>query len=329
MKTRTILLILFMIIFLIPSVSAGNPLVVASTAPLAEIIKEAFGNSVNVEYLIPPSVDPHQYQLTPDQVEFIKKADVIVTSNGHLPVERKIKELREEDTIHAEVLLAEDYAKYGFRFLPERWYDNKRNPHGIWLDPYNALAISEATKNALIARYPANREIYENSYNEFKAKVLGIVEAYKALVPKNVTVVVEFPSQQYALEWLGVKVVASIKPEEEIPAKSVDEMLEIAKSVDFIAYSSKTPETLKNAAVELSKKTGKPLAEITTIWTDKPYTEILIENSKAIIDALNQKTIVIQQNTNVEVENINVTYIILALIIGVSLGITVGVLLMK
>lgn len=326
MRAKAVILTLLLILFTIPYARAEKPLIVASISPLAEIVKETFGNSVDVVYLVPSGADPHQYQLTPDQIELIKKADVVVTVNGHLPAEQKMKQLREEGTISAAVLFAEDYAKYGFRFLPERWYNNKNNPHGVWLDPYNALAIAKATAEALSERYPQDRELYERQYEKFETKVMAIVEAYKVLA-ENATAIIEMPSQQYALEWLGVKAVASIKPEEEIPAKSVDELLEITKAVDFIAYSTQSPEALKNAALELSQRTGRPLADITTTWIDKPYTEILIENAKAVISALNQKTTVIQQTA--KAGNINDIYVLLALVVGISLGMAVGILIKK
>ncbi|ADT83491.1 metal ABC transporter solute-binding protein, Zn/Mn family [Thermococcus barophilus] len=326
MRAKALILILILTSLLSPEVSAEKPLIVASIPPLAEIVKEVFGDSVDVVYIVPPGADPHQYQLTPEQIDLIKKADVVVTANGHLPAEQKMKQLKEEGTITADVLFAEDYGKYGFRFLPERWYNNKNNPHGIWLDPYNALAIAKATAEALSERYPQNRELYVRQYERFETKVLAIVKAYKALA-ENSTAIIELPSQQYALEWLGVKAVASIKPEAEVPAKSVDEMLKTANAVDFIAYSSKSPEALKNAAIELAQRSGKPLADITTIWVNKPYTEVLIENSKAIVSVLNQKTTPIQQTT--KAENINVTYIILSLIVGISLGMAVGALIKK
>ncbi|AHF80387.1 metal ABC transporter solute-binding protein, Zn/Mn family [Thermococcus paralvinellae] len=326
MKVKAVILTLLIISFIIPGVCAEKPLVVASISPLAEIVRELFGDSVEVVYIIPPGADPHQYQLTPEQIELIKKADVVVTANGHLPAEQKIKQLKEEGTINADVLFAEDYAKYGFRFLPERWYNNKNNPHGVWLDPHNALAIAKATTEALSERYPQNRELYEKQYEKFETKVLAIIEAYKALA-ENATAVIEMPSQQYALEWLGVKAVASIKPEEEVPAKDVDDMINMGQTVDIIAYSSQSPESLKNAALEFSQRIGKPLADITTSWIDKPYTEILIANSKAVIEALNLRTHAVPQT--VKAENINEVYIILALVVGISLGMAIGVLIKK
>ena len=323
MRKMALILIIFLISPLSFTLAQEKPLVITSIAPIAEIVREAFGESVQVEYLVPPGVDPHQYQLTPEQIEKIQKADVIVTI-GHLPVEEKIEELEKEGILKGEVLGIEDYQRYGFRYLPERWYNNKYNPHGIWLDPYNALAIAEATKEALKSRY-SGQNIFEAQYSLFKAKVETIILAYQKMNLSEKQAIIELPSQQYALEWMGIEVIASIKPEEEIPAKSVDELLEMVKTVDVIVYSADSPESLKNAALELSRKTGVPTIGISTIWSEKEYTEVLIQNSANIVSAF--RTYVPQEVPSQQ--SLNITYIILAFIVGVTLGTAFGVIIKK
>lgn len=323
MRKMALILIIFLISPLSFTLAQEKPLVITSIAPIAEIVREAFGESVQVEYLVPPGVDPHQYQLTPEQIEKIQKADVIVTI-GHLPVEEKIEELEKEGILKGEVLGIEDYQRYGFRYLPERWYNNKYNPHGIWLDPYNALAIAEATKEALKTRY-SGQNIFEAQYSLFKAKVETIILAYQKMNLSEKQAIIELPSQQYALEWMGIEVIASIKPEEEIPAKSVDELLEMVKTVDVIVYSADSPESLKNAVLELSRKTGVPTIGISTIWSEKEYTEVLIQNSANIVSAF--RTYVPQEVPSQQ--SLNITYIILAFIVGVTLGTAFGVIIKK
>jgi len=323
MRKMALILIIFLISPLSFTLAQEKPLVIASIAPIAEIVREAFGESVQVEYLVPPGVDSHQSQLTPEQIEKIQKADVIVTI-GHLPVEEKIEELEKEGILKGKVLGIEDYQRYGFRYLPERWYNNKYNPHGIWLDPYNALAIAEATKEALKSRY-SGQNIFEAQYSLFKAKVEAIILAYQKMNLSEKQAIIELPSQQYALEWMGIEVIASIKPEEEIPAKSVDELLEIVKTVDVIVYSADSPESLKNAALELSRKTGVPTIGISTIWSEKEYTEVLIQNSANIVSAF--RTYVPQEVPSQQ--SLNITYIILAFIVGVTLGTAFGVIIKK
>ena len=323
MRKMVLILIIFLISPLSFTLAQEKPLVITSIAPIAEIVREAFGESVQVEYLVPPGVDPHQYQLTPEQIEKIQKADVIVTI-GHLPAEEKIGELEKEGILKGEVLGIEDYQRYGFRYLPERWYNNKYNPHGIWLDPYNALAIAEATKEALKTRY-SGQNIFEAQYSLFKAKVETIILAYQKMNLSEKQAIIELPSQQYALEWIGIEVIASIKPEEEIPAKSVDELLEMVKTVDVIVYSTDSPESLKNAVLELSRKTGVPTIGISTIWSEKEYTEVLIQNSANIVSAF--RTYVPQEVPSQQ--SLNTTYIILAFIVGVTLGTAFGVIIKK
>jgi len=323
MRKMVLILIIFLISPLSFTLAQEKPLVITSIAPIAEIVREAFGESVQVEYLVPPGVDPHQYQLTPEQIEKIQKADVIVTI-GHLPLEEKIEELEKEGILKGEVLGIEDYQRYGFRYLPERWYNNKYNPHGIWLDPYNALAIAEATKEALKTHY-SGQNIFEAQYSLFKAKVETIILTYQKMNLNEKQAIIELPSQQYTLEWIGIEVIASIKPEEEIPAKSVDELLEMVKTVDVIVYSTDSPESLKNAVLELSRKTGVPTIGISTIWSEKEYTEVLIQNSANIVSAF--RTYVPQEVPSQQ--SLNTTYIILTFIVGVTLGTAFGVIIKK
>ncbi|WP_457742453.1 metal ABC transporter solute-binding protein, Zn/Mn family [Thermococcus sp.] len=325
---RALILTLILLAALIPPKEAhaqSEPLVVATIEPLASIVQEAFPG-VEVKVIVPPGVDPHDYQLTAQQVELLSQAKVIVTTGGHLPVEKRIAELEREGTVTGKALFVDDYRKYGFSYAKEYWYHGKDNPHGVWLDPYNAIAIAEATEKALIEENPANAVTYERDFEKFRERVLAIVEAYKALVPKNATAVIQMPPDEYAIEWLGIKAVASIKPEEEVPAIGVDELVPVADKSSLIVYGSDSPEQLKKAAIELSQKSGKPVAEITVFWNSGNYTSWLIKNTASILKAVSGGRIVKEQ---VRTESTVGTYTILALITGIVLGTALGVILKK
>lgn len=320
-----ILLIILLTCMAIPSAtaSAEKPMVVASVTPLASIVKEAFGDSVDVVYLIPPGIDPHEYQLTARQVEMLGRANVIVTTGGHLPAEQRMVELQGEGLINGKVLLIRDYQRFGFRYMKEHWYSEKNNPHGIWLDPYNAIAIAEAVKDALVSRYPDSAPIYEEEFEKFKIRVESIAEACRKAVSgisPELRAVIQMPPDQYAVEWLGIHVSASIKPEEEVPALGVDGLIGTAENATLIVYSSNSPEQLKKAALELSAKSGKPLADITVFWKDKSYTEVLEENTAAIIKALSGTEVVEKPAGS----NNQMAYILASLIVGIVLGAAVG-----
>ncbi len=329
MRVRKLLgtiLIILLFITLTSEVSGETqrPLVVTTIAPLAGIIKDAFGDSVEVVYIIPPGADPHEYQLTTSQIELLHKADVIVTTGGHLPVEKKIAELYKEGVITGKPLFVDDYKRNGFRYLKEHWYNEKNNPHGVWVDPYNALSIAKSAEEALIERDPGNKNLYQEEYRSFKERVLAIVQSYRALVQENFTAVIQMPPDQYAIEWLGIKAVASIKPEEEVPAIGVDSLVKTTMKTSMVVYTRESSEQLKNAARELASKSGRPSVEVSVFWSDQPYTEVLIENSAAVVSALGRKV------ERIPVEGTDVTtYVVLSLMVGLVLGTAIGVVLKK
>ncbi|NJE53601.1 metal ABC transporter solute-binding protein, Zn/Mn family [Thermococcus sp. 21S9] len=326
MKRLALIILLTLALVPLNGVSAQeNVTVVATIAPIASIVQEAFPG-VKVEVIVPPGVDPHDYQLTAQQVELLSKARVIVTTGGHLPVEKRIAELEQEGTVTGKALFVDDYMKYGFHYAKEYWYNGKDNPHGVWLDPYNAIAIAKATEKALIEEDPANAVTYERDFERFRERVLAIVEAYKALAPKNATAVIQMPPDEYALDWLGIKAVASIKPEEEVPAIGVDQLVPTAKKSSLVVYGSDSPEQLKKASIELAQKSGKPLAEITVFWASGNYTNWLIKNTASIMKALLTPE---KPEKPSNAENTAVTYAFLALVTGIVLGTALGVILKK
>lgn len=330
MKRGIIILLLIGSLFFPPATASGEkPLVVATIGPLGSIVREAFPG-VDVVVLIPPGVDPHDYQMTAEQVELVQRASVIVTTGGHLPVERRMVELKENSEIAGKILLVDDYKKYGFRYLKEHWYNEKDNPHGVWLDPYNAIAIAEATEEALIQSDPARENEYRLQFEAFKARVLGIVEAYRALINSNATAVIQMPPDQYALEWLGIKAVEALKPEEEVPAKGVDTLVEKAKGADILVYGFDSPDQMKKAMMELAEKSEKPLAGITVFWSSGNYTDWLVKNTAAIIEALKGESLrETPQETRKETGTNTERYILLSLLTGIVLGTALGVIMKK
>ena len=253
-----------------------------------------------------------------DQIALLRKADVIVTT-GHLPAEMKVLELKKSGEIPGVVLSIEDYERYGFRYLPERWYTGKNNPHGIWLDPRNALAIAEATGDALVELHPELKDVIRNNLRRFEDKINVVIESYSGILAGK-KAIIELPSQQYTLEWLGIEVVDSIKPEAEVPAKSVDS---ITPSADVVVYDEATPQTLKDASRKLSERLGIPLANVTILWVKENYSTVLIENTKSIIKAMSEKGGVVVKTESSDVAKYSIISLIVGIVVGVSIGIVI------
>src|SRR4051812_3655571 len=62
--------------------SSGGVRVVASFYPLAEAAQQVGGSFVSVDNLTAPGVEPHDLELTPQQIEAIDTADVVLYLGG-------------------------------------------------------------------------------------------------------------------------------------------------------------------------------------------------------------------------------------------------------
>lgn len=102
----------------------GTVTVVASFYPLAEAAERIGGDDVEVTNLTPAGTEPHDLELTPDQVDAIEDADLVLyLGGGFQPAVEEVAERRDSGSID---LLAE---------LPlEAGRADDADPH-FWLDP--------------------------------------------------------------------------------------------------------------------------------------------------------------------------------------------------
>src|SRR2546428_10825474 len=63
---------------------SGKIQVVASVAPITDIVKNVAGNAADVQGLIPEGVDSHTFEPTPDTARLLADADVIFLNGLHL-----------------------------------------------------------------------------------------------------------------------------------------------------------------------------------------------------------------------------------------------------
>lgn len=147
------------------STNTGDKLnVVATTTMLADLARVIGGDSVEVNGLMGPGIDPHLYQASAGDVTLMQKADVVIYNGLHL--EGKMGEIFEslsgqgstviciEDGIDRRVLLiSED---------DENVYD----PH-IWFDVSIWKAASEIVAQGLIDVDPDNEQAYKGNLENY------------------------------------------------------------------------------------------------------------------------------------------------------------------
>lgn len=203
--------------------------------------------------LAKPGVDPHEYYLTPSDIDVIRRADIVI-STAHTHIELEIKELIEKGEVKA--ILIEIPHLEGMKIFKNP-STGTENYHEILLYPENYIAFMNHLKRILIELRPQCREVYEENVAQFILRIQKIINATPKL---NRVAVLDTPIIQYIAVWLGLNVSRILLIEEEIPItpKDVEEVEEVLKnridSIAVVANGSKASRYLIELASEHGRK---------------------------------------------------------------------------
>lgn len=142
----------------------GRLSVVAGFYPLAEAARQVGGPAVDVQDLTPAGAEPHDLEVTPDDVDVLASADVVlVMGRGFQPAVEDA--LRRRDGVTVELLDA--------LAVPE----DETDPH-VWLDPALMGEVVDATAAALAEADPTNADAYRREAARFGADLAGLDRSY-------------------------------------------------------------------------------------------------------------------------------------------------------
>lgn len=143
--------------------SDARPVVVASFYPLAYVAQRIGGPDVRVENLVPPGVEPHDLELSPDQVDDIESADVVlVLGRDFQPAVERVAR-RNQGSV---------------RLLDELDVDGD-DPH-VWLDPKLMAQIAGAIGGRLLGALPDRGKELTQRLAAFSAEVSALDGRYSA-----------------------------------------------------------------------------------------------------------------------------------------------------
>ncbi len=201
---------LALVFTLLAAVGAHALLIVVTFPSLVGDVKQVVCSGDRVVSLVPPSVDPHEYQLKPGDVELLKKADVIV-STGHAPFEKRIEELVREGVVHARLVII--WRAPGVRII-ENPVTHQPDLHMPIYDPRNYIAFIRYLAENLASVNPRCANVYLEKAGEVVARVEELIRSAPRL---REVAVADMPFVVYAVEWLGVRVEALLVPEPGLP----------------------------------------------------------------------------------------------------------------
>jgi zinc transport system substrate-binding protein len=148
--------------------------VVASFYPLAEAADRVGGGLVDVSNLTPAGVEPHDLELTPDQVEAIGTADLVVYLGGGF------QPAVEEAVADAEGVVVDALSSVETMPAPPGEAEGglSVDPH-VWLDPTLYARIAGAIAEALTGADADSASTFDANNDDFSGELDAIDSEYR------------------------------------------------------------------------------------------------------------------------------------------------------
>ena len=171
----TVLIFLFLLLIAIfwrlvimkPPRSSPKPLVVCTTTIIGDGIQQIAGDTVELEILMGPGVDPHLYKPIEQDVYKISQAHIVFYNGLHL--EARMSELFEKmASMKKTVAVCIDMPVQ--KLIKSQEHAQFVDPH-VWFDPLLWIYAIEAIARALQECYPEHHDFYEHNKHMYLQKM--------------------------------------------------------------------------------------------------------------------------------------------------------------
>ncbi|MDZ7961058.1 MAG: metal ABC transporter substrate-binding protein [Aulosira sp. DedQUE10] len=211
--------------------------------------KAVAGDAAEVEILVPPGTEVHEYQAKPKNVKAIATANVLVKNGLGLEtfLEETVKNAQNPK-------LAQIDASKGIKPLSaispvvstekeEKDHDHEHtegNPH-IWLDPVLAKQQVTNIRDGLIAADPKNKATYETNAAAYIQKLDSLNSEFQQTLQKNpnCTFITFHDAYPYLAQRYNLKQIAVVEiPEDQLSPKDVQNAVNAVKKYKVKALFS-------------------------------------------------------------------------------------------
>ena len=222
------------------SADDGTPQVVVGFYPLQYLAERIGGSGVQVSSLAQPGAEPHDLELSPQQVQDVAEADLVLYLAAFQPaVDDAVTQNAEDSSL--DLLTATDLAE-GYEELDhqderdaEEHEQSAPDPH-VWLDPTRYAALAGAVADRMAQADPGNADTYTTNGEALVGELTALDEQFAAGLAdcdRNEIVTTHnafrYLADRYGLEQVGI---VGLSPEEEPSAQRLAEIQEFAADND-------------------------------------------------------------------------------------------------
>lgn len=261
--------------------STDTVAVVASFYPLAFATEQIGGDHVAVTSLTKAGAEPHDVELTPQDVASVSKAELVVFEQGLQGAVDQAVESQGGDR--------------GLDVVPAANLDlatesGAKDPH-FWLDPQRYAAVAQAIAQRLSSIDPAGAADYAANAKAFKGKLTTVGQEFetglancqrKEIVTSHAAF--GYLAQRFGLTQIGVN---GISPDQEPKAADLAAVSTYAKAHGVTTIYAETlvsPAIAQTVAKEAgaTMATLDPIEGLTDASPGKDYFEVMRSNLKAL-----------------------------------------------
>lgn len=155
--------------------------VIATIFPLYDMARNIGGDKVKVSMLLPPATDAHNFELKPDDIIRISKADLFLYVN--MEMEHWAYKVIAATSSNSKLLPVETGSGIAMLTLTgndeeEDHHSSRFDPH-IWLDFSNAQKMADNITAALVKIDPRHSDYYSKNAAEYKNKLAALDNKFR------------------------------------------------------------------------------------------------------------------------------------------------------
>lgn len=163
--------------------------VAVSVAPIANVVENIAGDEVKVVALVPPGVDSHTFEPSPETARTLAETDVAFFNGMGLEeptiqMARKNMARGSQMIMLGEEVITPDAYVYDFSFPRS---EGKPNPH-LWMNPILTLKYAKIVLDTFTERYPQSVSVFRANYDRFADQIDALdrtIFAATATVPED------------------------------------------------------------------------------------------------------------------------------------------------
>ncbi len=262
----------------------GKLAVLGSFYPVAEAARRVGGDHVTVANLTPAGVEPHDLELTSDDVDAIDNAAVVFYAGAVFqPGVAEAAERRDGPSVDVVAGV-----------LPRARYEV--DPH-FWLDPTLMAKAVDVVENALAKADPTHDDAFRANADAYKAELAALDAEYRSTLAgcERTEIVTAHGAFAYLALQYGLTQVAitGVSPESEPDPQRIAELADLVKrdGVTTVFYEELVPRDFADAlAKEADVRTDvlNPLEGLSKADMNRgeDYTSVMLRNLRALSNAL-------------------------------------------